>query len=96
MTRPQSTVRGGRIDRHACREDQLHGAPPVESTVAQVLCACGTGFPNACKCGFVNTAEDRFCGGCGNTVRATFRVEPLAEENVTMKIAIEELMPAEK
>jgi hypothetical protein len=56
---------------------------------------CGTGFPNACKCGFVNTADDRFCGGCGGAVRATFRMQPL-DENVTMKIAIDELMPAEK
>lgn len=57
--------------------------------------ACGTAFPGACKCGFVNTAEDRFCGGCGGAVRATLRA-PLDLENVTMKIAIEELLPAEK
>ncbi len=58
--------------------------------------ACGTAFPNACKCGFVNTEDDRFCGGCGGPLRATFRPQPRASENITMKIAIDELMPPEK
>ncbi|MFN0250695.1 MAG: double zinc ribbon domain-containing protein [Kofleriaceae bacterium] len=57
--------------------------------------ACGTGFPNACKCGFVNTADDRFCGGCGGATRATFRVAPL-DKNETIQIAIDELIPSEK
>ncbi|MGE0395215.1 MAG: hypothetical protein AB7T06_00710 [Kofleriaceae bacterium] len=57
---------------------------------------CGTAFPNACKCGFVNTADDHFCGGCGGVVRATYRMTPPDNENVTMKIAIDELIPAEK
>jgi hypothetical protein len=57
--------------------------------------SCGTGFAGTCKCGFVNTGEDRFCGGCGGAIRAAFRVQA-DSENVTMKIAIEELLPAEK
>jgi hypothetical protein len=58
---------------------------------------CGTAFAGACKCGCVNAPEDRFCGGCGGAVRSTARMKQFAEsENVTMKIALEELMPAEK
>lgn len=58
---------------------------------------CGTGFPNACKCGFVNTSDDRFCGGCGGAIRASYQMQPIASaDNVTMKIGIDELMPAEK
>jgi hypothetical protein len=58
--------------------------------------SCGTAFANACKCGFANMAHERFCGGCGGAVRAPHRLQPLDTENVTMKIALEELMPAEK
>jgi len=55
---------------------------------------CGTGFLGACKCGFCNTAEDRFCGGCGIGVRNTIRVKQFASvENITTKIAIDELLP---
>lgn len=56
---------------------------------------CGSGFAGTCKCGFVNTGDDRFCGGCGGAIRSAFRVQP-DNENVTMKIAIDELLPAEK
>lgn len=65
---------------------------------------CGSAFAHACSCGFVNGAEDRFCGGCGHAMRATLHVShahghahaPPATDNVTMKIDIEELLPAEK
>ena len=61
---------------------------------------CGTAFPHACSCGFVNCADDRFCGGCGHSIRMTAPrpalLPPLENENVTMKIAIDELIPAEK
>jgi len=30
--------------------------------------ACGLALSPACKCGFVNTKHDRFCGGCGTTM----------------------------
>jgi hypothetical protein len=50
---------------------------------------CGTGFPGACKCGFVNGSEDRFCGACGSACRHPSRAKVLAGiDNVTTKIEI--------